>query len=245
MQCPTSLLAQVDASVGGKTGVNHDKGKNLIGAFHQPAAVVIDSATLSSLAPREFNAGLAEVVKYGAIRDEPLFEWLEANVESIMERDAGALEHLIHRSVVNKAEIVSQDEREAGIRAILNFGHTFGHAIESETAYSGYLHGEAVAMGMVTAAHLSEVRGLCPAGTARRVSSLLQRFELPVRTPAELPVDGLCRALDLDKKAVASGLRLVLLEGIGHARLDSGSPAEDIRSAIAWSQGPEAEEKQE
>ena len=232
LQSPTTLLAQVDASVGGKTGVNHARGKNLIGAFHQPATVVIDSATLDTLPAREFNAGLAEVVKYGAICDAPFFDWLEENAAAIVERDESAIDTLVERSVRNKADIVRQDEKEAGIRALLNLGHSFGHALESETAYRRFLHGEAVAIGMVTAARLSERRGLCPGGTAQRLERLLSRFDLPVAIPGDLDADALAAALSLDKKAVASGLRLVLLNAIGDAVVDSGSHAEDIRRAI-------------
>ena len=232
LQAPTTLLAQVDASVGGKTGVNHVRGKNLIGAFHQPAAVVIDSATLDTLPAREFNAGLAEVVKYGAICDAPFFDWLETHADRIALRDAAAIDELIRRSVENKAAVVAGDEKESGVRALLNFGHSFGHALESETAYSAFLHGEAVAIGMVTAAGLSERRGLCPPGTAMRLETLLRRFDLPVRIPAELDLARLAAALELDKKAVASGLRLVLLEAIGAARIDRDSTNENILNAM-------------
>jgi 3-dehydroquinate synthase len=232
LQAPTTLLAQVDASVGGKTGVNHVRGKNLIGAFHQPAAVIIDSATLDTLPAREFNAGMAEVVKYGAIGDKPFFDWLEANADRIAGRDEAAIDELIRRSVENKARIVGLDEKEAGIRALLNLGHSFGHALESETRYARFLHGEAVAIGMVTAAGLSERRGLCPAGTAARIGALLERFDLPVRIPAGLDILRLAAALELDKKAVASGLRLVLLEAIGAAVVDRDSSADDILAAM-------------
>ncbi|MEJ2383364.1 MAG: 3-dehydroquinate synthase [Xanthomonadales bacterium] len=232
LQAPTTLLAQVDASVGGKTGVNHVRGKNLIGAFHQPAAVIIDSATLDTLPAREFNAGVAEVIKYGAICDAPFFDWLEANADRIAARETGAIDEMIRRSVENKARIVSQDEKESGVRALLNLGHSFGHALESETAYAAFLHGEAVAIGMVTAALLSERRGLCPGGTADRIDALLTRFDLPVRIPANLDPARLAAALELDKKAVASGLRLVLLRGIGTALVDRESSADDILNAM-------------
>lgn len=232
LQAPTTLLAQVDASVGGKTGVNHVRGKNLIGAFHQPATVIIDSATLDTLQAREFNAGLAEVVKYGAICDSAFFEWLEINADAIRSRDATAIDHLIEQSVLNKADVVRQDEKEAGVRALLNFGHSFGHALESETAYSEFLHGEAVAIGMVTAARLSENRGLCESGTTDRLSGLLKKFGLPVRIPGHMAVDGLAGALALDKKAVASGLRLVLLKSIGEAFVDDASLNDEICAAM-------------
>jgi len=236
LQAPTTLLAQVDASVGGKTGVNHVKGKNLVGAFHQPAAVFIDSATLDTLATREFSAGLAEVVKYGAVNDAPFFDWLESGADAVSARDPQATDHLIARSVENKAEIVAQDEKESGVRALLNFGHSFGHALEAETAYRRFLHGEAVAIGMVVAAGLSESRGLCVGGTSRRLAELLSRCGLPVQIPADIDVEGLARALELDKKAVASGLRLVLLDAIGAARVDDRSSQSDIIGAMRSNQ---------
>jgi 3-dehydroquinate synthase len=235
LQAPTTLLAQVDASVGGKTGINHEKGKNLVGAFHQPAAVVIDSATLVTLADREFNAGLAEVVKYGTICDPQFFAWIEENADDINDRDVEALDYLIYRSVMNKAEIVAEDEKEAGIRALLNFGHSFGHALEAETRYSKFLHGEAVAIGMVIAASLSESKGLCSPGTAERVSALLTRFALPVKIPAGISINGLFDALKLDKKAIASNLRLILLNAIGHAVVNSKSSQDEIINAMEHS----------
>jgi 3-dehydroquinate synthase len=236
LQAPTSLLAQVDASVGGKTGVNHSKGKNLVGAFHQPAAVIIDSDTLTTLADKEFSAGLAEVVKYGAIHDPQFFAWLEEHAGGINDRDSEALDYLIHRSVLNKAEIVAEDEKEAGIRALLNFGHSFGHALEAETRYSEFLHGEAVSIGMVTATRLSESRGLCDPGTTERVSALLSCFGLPLKIPARISIDGLYEALKLDKKAIATGLRLILLNAIGQAVVDSGSSQSEIIAAMEQSQ---------
>lgn len=235
LQLPTTLLAQVDAAIGGKTALNHEQGKNLVGAFHQPAAVIIDSATLASLPAREFNAGLAEVVKYGAINDEGFFRWLEANTAAIGQRHEDALHHLIHSAVKNKAEIVSQDEKETGIRALLNFGHSFGHALEAESNYVRFLHGEAVSIGMVTAARLSENRGLCQAGAANRLAKLLSRLGLPVNQPADIAINGLTRALALDKKALASGLRLVLLKAIGSAVVDRQSSEDDIVAAMQQS----------
>jgi 3-dehydroquinate synthase len=235
LQAPTTLLAQVDSSVGGKTGINHEKGKNLIGAFHQPAAVMIDISTLCTLEAREFNAGMAEVVKYGAIRDPSFFTWLEEHTGQINSRSVADLEYLIYQSVLNKAEIVASDEKEAGVRALLNFGHSFGHALEAETRYSKFLHGEAVAIGMVTASRLSESRGLCSPGTTGRLSSLLTRFGLPVTIPAESSLDGLRNALDLDKKALASGLRLILLTDIGRAIINNDSHPDDIISVMSQS----------
>jgi 3-dehydroquinate synthase len=232
LQAPTTLLAQVDASVGGKTAVNHQRGKNLIGAFHQPSAVFIDSATLASLPEREFNAGLAEVVKYGAIRDAEFFNWLEENSTRITERDGNTLDYLIQESVKNKAKIVASDEKEAGVRALLNFGHSFGHALEAKTDYSRYLHGEAVSIGMVTAALLSEIRGMCEPGTATRLATILRTLGLPVQQPADVSTSQLIDALALDKKAVVSGLRLILLKSIGEAVVDSSSRQADIISAM-------------
>jgi len=237
VQLPTTLLAQVDASVGGKTAINHEKGKNLIGAFHQPGAVVIDSATLDTLPQREFCAGLAEIVKYGAISDVGLFEWMELNAKDISQRQAAALDHLICESVKNKAAIVSQDEKEAGLRALLNFGHSFGHALEAETAYSQFLHGEAVSIGMVTAARLSEIRGLCDTGTAQRLSALLSTLGLPVKQPKGIMISGLTKALALDKKAVVSGLRLILLKALGEAVIDDQSSPDEIINAIEQNVG--------
>lgn len=236
IQVPTTLLAQVDASVGGKTGINHPQGKNLIGAFHQPAAVLIDTATLMTLQDREFNAGLAEVVKYGAIMDPDLFNWLDSSVTRIRLREADALHHLIRQSVLNKAKIVAADEKEAGIRAILNFGHSFGHALETLTGYRHYLHGEAVAIGMVVAARLSELRHLCLGGTADRLQDLLLRFDLPVELPSSTPAAKIIAALELDKKAVASGLRLILLRDLGDALIDARSTPANLEDAIGLCQ---------
>lgn len=237
LQAPTTLLAQVDASVGGKTGVNHVKGKNLIGAFHQPATVVIDTQTLSTLPAREFSAGMAEVVKYGAINDPEFLSWLESNSERINARENEALDYLIQRSVLNKADIVRQDEKEAGIRALLNFGHSFGHALEAETAYERFLHGEAVAIGMVVAARLSENRDLCARGAAERLAAILREFSLPVSIPGDISLDGLLNALQLDKKALARGLRLILIDALGQARVDESSSPGEIERALEQSLG--------
>jgi 3-dehydroquinate synthase len=232
LQAPTTLLAQVDASVGGKTGINHAQGKNLIGAFHQPAAVVIDTGTLATLAEREINAGLAEVVKYGAIMDAGLFAWLESSATAIREREAPALLHLVHQSVANKAAIVAQDEKEGGVRALLNFGHSFGHALETVTGYRRYLHGEAVAIGMVVASRLSEQRGLCPGGTAARLCGLMRQFDLPLALPQSVTSEAMTAAMELDKKGLASGQRLILLEEIGRAVIDDSSSHGHIVAAI-------------
>ncbi len=216
LQVPTTLLAQVDSSVGGKTGVNHPAGKNLIGAFHQPRGVLIDTRTLETLPDRELSAGLAEVIKYGAIVDAEFFAWLEAHIEALVERDRDLLATAIARSCELKAAVVSEDERESGRRAILNYGHTFGHAIERCQGYGDWLHGEAVAAGMVMAARLS---GL-PDADVDRLSGLLQRAGLPVSPPA-LGAERLLEAMGLDKKVLKNRLRFVLLERIGSAFVSS------------------------
>lgn len=231
-QVPTTLLAQVDSSVGGKTGVNHRKGKNLLGAFHQPGMVLIDTQTLDTLPIREFRAGMAEVVKYGAIMDNEFLDWLENSVTAINSRDAAALAFLIQRSVQSKAGIVAADETEAGIRAILNFGHSFGHALEAITAYTEFLHGEAIAIGMVIAATLSEQRGLCPTGTAARLGRLLHALGLPTELPGTVSNAAMLDALELDKKAVAGGLRLILLQQAGNAVIDDTSSRLQIEAAM-------------
>jgi 3-dehydroquinate synthase len=216
VQIPTTLLAQVDSSVGGKTGVNHSGGKNLIGAFHQPLAVITDIDSLDTLPDREFAAGLAEIIKYGCIWDAALFDWLDVNMDALKARDAGALTHAIARSCEIKATVVAKDEREQGLRAILNFGHTFGHAIEAATGYQALLHGEAVALGMVMAADLSRRLGMIDAALQERIRSLLRRAGLPTAPPRI----GAARALELmrmDKKVLAGAVRLVLLEKLGGA----------------------------
>jgi len=212
IQVPTTLLAQVDSSVGGKTGVNHASGKNLIGAFHQPCAVLIDTGTLTTLPDRELKAGLAEVIKYGAIVDADFFAWLEANIEKLLARDPHVLVAAIRRSCELKAAIVAEDERESGRRAILNFGHTFGHAIERCQGYGEWLHGEAVAAGMVMAAQLSAG----DMAVAERIGNLLERAGLPTRPPAMAALD-LLAAMGMDKKVQQKRLRFVLLRGLGDA----------------------------
>lgn len=216
IQVPTTLLAQVDSAVGGKTAINHPLGKNLIGAFYQPRAVITDTDTLATLPARELAAGLAEVVKYGLIRDPALFEWLENNMTRLVKREAEPLAHAIERSCAIKAEIVTLDEREDGVRALLNFGHTFGHAIEAGMGYGAWLHGEAVAAGMVLAARLSQRLGLISAQDVARVSTLLTSAGLPVAAPDF----GLERYLELmghDKKVEGGRIRFVLLKRIGEA----------------------------
>jgi 3-dehydroquinate synthase len=216
VQVPTSLLAQVDSSVGGKTGINSPRGKNLIGAFHQPVAVIADTDTLNSLPDREISAGIAEVIKYGCIWDLELLGWLDTNMARLRAREPDALTHAIYRSCSIKAAVVAQDEREQGLRAILNFGHTFGHAIEAATGYEVYLHGEAVGLGMLMAADLSRRLGLIDTPARNLIHELVRRAGLPI----EPPRIGAARALELmqmDKKVLAGTVRLVLLERLGNA----------------------------
>jgi len=212
IQVPTTLLAQVDASVGGKTGVNHPQGKNLIGAFHQPKIVLVDTDTLNTLPERELKAGLAEVIKHGAIADAGFFAWLEDNMEALLARDADALAYAVQRSCEIKALIVAEDEREAGRRAILNFGHTFGHAIEHCQGYGNWLHGEAVAAGMVMAADFGGMQ----AGELERLRNLVAAAGLPT-SPPTAGADTLREAMGLDKKVQQKQLRFVLLDGLGRA----------------------------
>lgn len=216
LQVPTTLLAQVDSSVGGKTGVNHEKGKNLIGAFHQPSLVLIDTDTLQTLAPREFSAGLAEVIKYGAICDAEFFGWLESNMRALLDKEPAALAYAIHRCCELKADVVAEDERESGRRAILNFGHTFGHAIENSQGYGKWLHGEAVAAGMVMAAELSGIS----AGEQERLSDLIASAGLPTAPPQIAPEHWL-ESMGMDKKVQNKQLRFVLLHAIGDAYVTS------------------------
>ena len=218
VQIPTTLLAQVDSSVGGKTAVNHPSGKNMIGAFYQPQAVVIDSETLQSLPPREFAAGIAEVVKYGVIADSAFLQWLERNVDALNARQADALSYVIQRSCEVKADVVAQDEREGGVRAILNYGHTFGHAIENLSGYGAWLHGEAVAVGMVMAARFSERLNLLAQGQAERLAELLAHFQLPVSLQSNsVNQQAMLAAMGMDKKAVDGQMRFVVTDGFGNA----------------------------
>lgn len=232
IQAPTTLLAQVDASVGGKTGINHARGKNLIGAFHQPRVVFADTATLATLPRRHFQCGLAEVVKYGAIRDETLLAWLEDHAADILALDAPIVTEMVKACVRHKAEVVAADELEDGQRALLNFGHSFGHAIELLTGYRDALHGEAVSIGMVIAAKLSEARGLCPAGLASRLAALLTEFGLPVTLPERVSATAMLEAMALDKKNLGGRLRLILLRGAGKAVIDTDSTPAQVQAAI-------------
>jgi 3-dehydroquinate synthase len=218
VQMPTTLLAMVDSSVGGKTGVNVAAGKNLVGAFHQPRAVFADTSTLATLPPREYASGLAEVVKYGAIGDESFFAWLEANADALLAHEPDALAEAIAFSCAYKAGVVARDERETGERALLNFGHTFGHALEAERGYGDLLHGEAVAIGMVAAATLSARLGHARAEDADRLARLLSRFGLPTTLP-RASADALLARMRLDKKNVGGRIRLILWRGIGKAEI--------------------------
>jgi 3-dehydroquinate synthase len=231
VQVPTTLLAQVDSSVGGKTAINHARGKNMIGAFHQPLAVISDVTTLDTLPERELRAGLAEVIKHALALDLPFVEWLERNVEKVLHREADALTYVIKRCCELKAAIVAADEREAGARALLNFGHTFGHAIEAGTGYGSWLHGEAIAAGMVMAAELSLRLNLLGNAELTRVKSLIAKAGLPTAGPALAPQ----RLMDLmagDKKAAQGKLRFVVLEALGRAALRVGVDGDRIRQAI-------------
>ena len=229
VQIPTTLLAQVDASVGGKTAVNHRHGKNLIGAFHPPRRVVIDLNTLRTLPQREFAAGMAEVIKHGIIQDAGYFGFLEEEMESLMRLDPAAVESAVAGSCRIKAAVVEQDEREDDRRAILNFGHTIGHALESLTGYERFLHGEAVAIGMIQAATLSASRGLCSAAELGRIEALVQRAGLPWRIPGDIALEDLVAGMALDKKSQAGKIRFVLCEGIGRTRFQLFSAAEIVR----------------
>ncbi|MDO8811384.1 MAG: 3-dehydroquinate synthase [Gallionella sp.] len=216
IQIPTTLLAQVDSSVGGKTGINHPLGKNMIGAFYQPQLVLADIDTLNTLPDNELSAGIAEVIKYGLIRDLPFFEWLEQNMDKLLARDTEALQYAITRSCRNKAGIVAADERESGERALLNLGHTFGHAIETGSGYGVWLHGEGVAAGTVMAADLSQRLGWIGAQDTARVRSLFERAKLPTIAPC-LGTEKYLELMGLDKKVEGGKMRFVLLKGIGHA----------------------------
>ncbi|MEF8794723.1 MAG: 3-dehydroquinate synthase [Thiohalorhabdus sp.] len=232
VQVPTTLLAQVDAAVGGKTAVNHPRGKNMIGAFHQPRAVIADTDTLVTLPDREMRAGFAEVVKYGLIRDPALFAYLEDSAEAVLAREPGPLSEAIYRSCRNKAEVVAADEHEAGSRALLNLGHTFAHAIETGTGYTQWLHGEAVAVGMVMAAEASYRLGWLPRDGVDRLRALLARAGLPLTGPPDLPVARYLELMGVDKKAEAGHVRYVLLKGIGDALVTGEVPESVISAAI-------------
>jgi 3-dehydroquinate synthase len=229
LMVPTTLLAMVDSSVGGKVGVNHEKAKNLIGAFHQPIGVWIDTGTLVTLPEREYRSGLAEVVKYGVILDPELFEYLEEHVEEILNREPAAVRHIVARSCQLKAGIVEKDERETtGLRVILNFGHTFAHAFETVAGYGHWLHGEAVAAGMVCASRLAAKRGMVPAALAERLAKLLRRFHLPTLPEPGWSSGQLLKTMARDKKSQAGQLRFVLPTRLGEVRLVDGVSAEEV-----------------
>jgi 3-dehydroquinate synthase len=233
LMVPTTLLAMVDSSVGGKVGVNHPKAKNLIGAFHQPVGVWIDTAFLDTLPNREFRSGLAEIVKYGVCLDAELFAFLEGNADAILQREPSALRHIIGRSCELKASIIEKDEREeTGVRAILNYGHTFGHAFENVGGYGVWLHGEAIAAGMMCAALLSERRGLIPAEISERQNSLLARFGLPSALPQEWKEDEILEVMRNDKKVVSGRMRFVLPQRLGSATLFDDVPESDVRQVL-------------
>jgi 3-dehydroquinate synthase len=232
IQVPTTLLAQVDSSVGGKTGVNHPLGKNMIGAFWQPRAVLIDTDTLATLPPRELSAGLAEVIKYGLIRDAAFLAWLEAAMPALRALEPAALTRAIERSCALKAEIVAEDETEQGVRALLNLGHTFGHAIEAHQGYGSWLHGEAVGAGMLMAAELSARLGWLSEAEVARTRAILEAAALPLAAPADMSVEDFLVRMRLDKKNIDSRLRLVLLRALGDACLFDETPPDLLEAFI-------------
>jgi 3-dehydroquinate synthase len=232
VQMPTSLLAMVDSSVGGKTGVNLVHGKNLVGAFHQPRAVVIDTDALATLPVRELHAGLAEVVKYGALGDADFFAWLEHNADALLARESTAIAHAIATCCRQKAAIVARDEFEGGERALLNFGHTFGHALEAASGYGNLLHGEGVSIGMLLAAQLSARLGRAPIADAERLAALLARLRLPIKVPSGIDADTLLALMQLDKKNQSGRLRLILWKGVGAAQMVADVAGEDIVQVV-------------
>src|SRR5690554_5896573 len=232
IQVPTTLLSQVDSSVGGKTGINHPLGKNMIGAFHQPQAVLIDTNSVQTLPEREVSAGLAEVIKYGLIRDESFLAWLEDSMESLLRLDAEALGEAIYRSCLCKAEVVALDEKEGGLRAILNLGHTFGHAIETFAGYGNWLHGEAVGTGMLMAADLSVREGNITPADRDRAAELIRRARLPKLAPEGMTEDDFMSLMAVDKKNVDGKLRLVLMKALGDAYVTDEAAAGNIQATL-------------
>jgi 3-dehydroquinate synthase len=231
VQVPTTLLSQVDSSVGGKTAINHPLGKNMIGAFYQPVRVICDLDTLDTLPPRELSAGLAEIIKYGPIADGPFLDWIEASLDGLVARDKALLAHAVQRSCEIKAAVVGSDERESGLRAILNFGHTFGHAIEAGMGYGEWLHGEGVGCGMVMAADLSHRLGLMPAAFVERLRRICARAGLPTVGP-DLGVERYLELMQVDKKAEGGEIRFVVIESMGRARMQA-APEATVRAVIA------------
>lgn len=235
VQIPTTLLSQVDSSVGGKTGINHPLGKNMIGAFYQPRAVIADTATLDTLLPRELSAGLAEVIKHGAILDATFFDWIEANIGKLMAREPQAIAHAIARSCEIKSEVVRKDEREGGLRAVLNFGHTFGHAIENGLGYGEWLHGEAVGCGMVMAADMSARLGLIEPAAVERVRALVRAAGLPAVAP-DLGEARWIELMEVDKKNEGGEIRFILLKPLGSPSITT-APLDILRSTLAACSG--------
>jgi len=235
IQIPTTLLSQVDSSVGGKTAVNHPLGKNMIGAFYQPKTVIADTSTLNTLEDRQLSSGLAEVIKYGLIRDGAFLQWLEENIDKLLDRDDDALAFAIERSCRNKAEIVAADEKEAGQRALLNLGHTFGHAIETGMGYGAWLHGEAVASGMVMAARLSSKLGWISEAEVDRIINIIERANLPVKAPEKMNVDKFIELMSMDKKVSDGILKLVLYKSPGNAIISKDYSEAVLRETIAES----------
>ncbi len=234
IQIPTTLLSQVDSSVGGKTAVNHPLGKNMIGAFYQPKSVIIDTNCLSTLPAREFAAGMAEVIKYGIIYDEAFFVWLEQHMDDLYALDEQALTYAIARCCQIKAEVVAQDEKEAGIRALLNLGHTFGHAIEAELGYGHWLHGEAVSAGTMMAAKTAQLQGFITEQQVERILSIFKRAKLPVQTPESMSFEDFMKHMMRDKKVLSGELRLVLPTSIGTSEVVKGVPETIIKQAIDY-----------
>ncbi|MDD5364260.1 MAG: 3-dehydroquinate synthase [Gallionellaceae bacterium] len=237
IQVPTTLLAQVDSSVGGKTGINHPLGKNMIGAFYQPQVVLADTTTLNTLPERELSAGLAEVIKYGLIRDLPFLDWLEANMDRLVARDPEALAYAIRRSCENKAEVVAADEREAGQRALLNLGHTFGHAIEAGMGYGVWLHGEGVSAGTMMAADLSRRMGNISQADVERIDALFKRAKLPTVAP-DLGAEAYMNHMGVDKKVEAGRMRFVLFRKVGECYITGDVPAELLKQTLTEATGP-------
>ena len=231
IQIPTTLLSQVDSSVGGKTGINHSLGKNMIGAFYQPQCVIADIESLKTLPQREFSAGMAEVIKYGLIRDYDFFEWLEKNIDGLMQQDASLLIEAIERSCQNKADVVEMDEHESGVRATLNLGHTFGHAIENAMGYGVWLHGEAVAIGIMMAAHLSRLMQWLTDDEYHRIFNLLQKVNLPIDPPI-ISLERYLALMSMDKKVVNGKIRLVLQKGIGDSVITSDYDEKYLRATL-------------